>query len=92
MPNTTFKKTIVETVSYCNKRSFEATSGHNCKQMVTKIISLKWSGQAGYLIIHIKHMLEATLTPDSTPKIKNPSPNTLERGQICPSCDWQTSK
>jgi hypothetical protein len=34
MPNTTFKKTIDETISACNKRSNRATSGHMSKQTV----------------------------------------------------------
>ncbi|MFN7833427.1 MAG: hypothetical protein ACK5Q2_15720, partial [Bacteroidota bacterium] len=73
----------VETVSYYNKRSFEATNGHKRKQTVNRIISLKRSGQPGYLIIDIKRMLEATLTLDSTPKIKNTSPQYLgERANL----------
>jgi hypothetical protein len=40
MPNTTFKKTIVETISACNKRSNRVTSGHMSKQAVKKLFEV----------------------------------------------------
>jgi hypothetical protein len=40
MPNTTFKKTIVETISVYNKRSYRATSGHMNKQAVKKFFAV----------------------------------------------------
>jgi hypothetical protein len=40
MPNTTFKKTIVETISVYNKRSNRVTSGHMSKQAVEKFFEV----------------------------------------------------
>jgi hypothetical protein len=40
MPNTTFKKTIVETKSVYNKRSNRVTSGYMSKQAVKKFFEV----------------------------------------------------